>query len=96
MYPYGFVAGPNKHDNLPVSSPSRKLSQIQGFRAKDIKDTQDKNRSVPSVWRQIPNCTGNHRASREGAHKIGGEQNVKGSKNSVGKRIHGLLWCGVM
>ena len=27
MYPHVFVAGPNKHDNLPVSSPSRKLSQ---------------------------------------------------------------------
>ena len=25
MYPYVFVAGPNKHDNLPVSSLSRKL-----------------------------------------------------------------------
>ena len=28
MYPYVFVAGPNKHDNLPVSSPSQKLSQV--------------------------------------------------------------------
>ena len=29
MYPYVFVAGPNKHDNLPVSLSSWKLSQDQ-------------------------------------------------------------------
>ena len=53
MYPYVFVAGPNKHDNLPVSSPSRKLSQGRPERPEYPKDTE-----LPSLFEIVIECSG--------------------------------------